>query len=58
MDMTGAQRFKTYLQFLPPNERVAWIFATLGNVHDDIDNLKKEIAKLKAHNTRQKKKKS
>jgi hypothetical protein len=54
--MTTQQRFRRYLQFIPPNEREAWIFATLGNLHDEIDKLKKEIAKLKAHNTRLKKK--
>jgi ubiquinone biosynthesis protein UbiJ len=53
--MTTAQRFRQYLQIIPPNERDAWIFATLGHLHDEIDRLKKEIAKLKAHNTRQKK---
>jgi uncharacterized small protein (DUF1192 family) len=55
--MTGTQRFRQYLQFIPQHEREAWLFATLGNMDDEIANLKKEIAKLKAHNTRLKNKK-
>jgi hypothetical protein len=55
--MTGSQRFRQYLQFIPPNERESWLFATLGNMDDEIARLKKEIAKLKSHNTRLKNKK-
>ena len=54
--MNGSQKFRQYMQFLPPSEHITWIFATLGNVHDELDRLKKEITKLKAHNTRLKKK--
>jgi len=54
--MTTQQRFQQYRQIIPPSDRESWIFTTLGNVHDEIDKLKKEIAKLKTHNTRLKKK--
>jgi hypothetical protein len=55
--MTGTQRFRQYLKFIPQHERESWIFATLGNMDDEIASLKKEIAKLKSHNTRLKNKK-
>ena len=48
--MTGAQRFKQYLAILPPADREEWI------LYDETKRLKKEVAKLKAHNTRLKKK--
>ena len=55
--MTGTQRFRQYLKIIPQHERESWIFATLGNMDDEIASLKKEIAKLKSHNTRLKNKK-
>ena len=54
--MTGAQGFKKYLAILPPADREGWIFCHLGNLYDETKRLKKEVAKLKAHNTRLKKK--
>ena len=44
------------MEIIPPADRENWIFCHLGNLYDETERLKKEIAKLKAHNTRLKKK--
>ena len=36
-----AKRFRQYLQIIPPNEREAWIFATLGILHYECDKIQK-----------------
>ena len=53
--MSGPRRFKQYASIIPPGEREDWIIHHIGMLYDMIEKQKNDIAKLKAHNTRQKK---
>lgn len=50
--MSGQRRFKQYLSIIPPSEREGWIVAHLGQLSDETEALRKEVAKLKARCTR------
>jgi hypothetical protein len=41
--MTGTQRFRQYLQIIPQHERESWLFATLGNMDDEIASLRAKL---------------